>query len=99
MLFQLVLTNVFKSELFSCLPKVDHVIKSGKEPIISINVVVVIVDVVLKSSQSICFSRGLEDVKWYMKAIYFFYKPRTGVCNSLFEKFGIPNYNYLSKSR
>ena len=26
MLFQLVLTNFFKSELFSCLPKVDHVI-------------------------------------------------------------------------
>ena len=29
-LFQLVLTNFFKSELFSCLPKVDHVIKSCK---------------------------------------------------------------------
>ena len=28
-----VLTKVFKSELFSCLPKVDHVIKSCKEPI------------------------------------------------------------------
>ena len=27
MLFQLVLTKFFKSELFSCLPKVDHVIK------------------------------------------------------------------------
>ena len=26
MLFQLVLTRFFKSELFSCLPKVDHVI-------------------------------------------------------------------------
>ena len=26
MLFQLVLTKFFKSELFSCLPKVDHVI-------------------------------------------------------------------------
>ena len=26
MLFQLVLTNVFIHELFSCLPKVDHVI-------------------------------------------------------------------------
>ena len=26
MLFQLVLTNVFTHELFSCLPKVDHVI-------------------------------------------------------------------------
>ena len=34
MLFQLVLTKFFKSELFSCLPKVDHVIKSCKEPII-----------------------------------------------------------------
>ena len=33
MLFQLVLTKFFKSELFSCLPKVDHVIKSLKEPI------------------------------------------------------------------
>ena len=33
MLFQLVLTKFFKSELFSCLPKVDHVIKSCKEPI------------------------------------------------------------------
>ena len=34
MLFQLVLTNFSKSELFSCLPKVGHVIKSCKEPII-----------------------------------------------------------------
>ena len=42
-------------------------------------VVVVVVAVVLKSSQSICFSRSSEEVKWYMKAIYFFYKPRTGV--------------------
>ena len=33
MLFQLVLTKFFKSELFSCLPKVDHAIKSCKEPI------------------------------------------------------------------
>ena len=33
MLFQLVLTKFFKVELFSCLPKVDHVIKSCKEPI------------------------------------------------------------------
>ena len=33
MFFQLVLTKFFKSELFSCLPKVDHVIKSCKEPI------------------------------------------------------------------
>ena len=33
MLFQLVLTRVFKSELFSCLPKVGHMIKSCKEPI------------------------------------------------------------------
>ena len=32
MLFQLVLTKFFKSELFSCLPKVGHVIKSCKEP-------------------------------------------------------------------
>ena len=32
MLFQLVLTKFFKSELFSCLPKVDYVIKSCKEP-------------------------------------------------------------------
>ena len=31
MLFQPVLTKVFKSELFSCLPKVDHVIKSSKD--------------------------------------------------------------------
>ena len=30
MLFQLLLTNFFKSELFSCLPKVDHVINSSK---------------------------------------------------------------------
>ena len=29
------LTNFLKSELFSCLPKVDHVIKSCKEPILS----------------------------------------------------------------
>ena len=36
MLFQLVLTKFFKSELFSCLPKVGHVIKSCKEPITSI---------------------------------------------------------------
>ena len=33
MLFQLMLTTFFKSELFSCLPKVDHVIKSCKGPI------------------------------------------------------------------
>ena len=33
MLFQLVLTKFVKSELFSCLPTVDHVIKSCKEPI------------------------------------------------------------------
>ena len=33
MLFTLVLTKFSKSELFSCLPKVDHVIKSWKEPI------------------------------------------------------------------
>ena len=33
MLFQLVLTKFFKSKLFSCLPKVGHVIKSCKEPI------------------------------------------------------------------
>ena len=33
MVFTLVLTKFFKSELFSCLPKVDHVIKSLKEPI------------------------------------------------------------------
>ena len=31
MLFQLVLTKVFIGELFSCLPKVDHVIKSCKD--------------------------------------------------------------------
>ena len=34
MLFQLVLTKFFKSELFSCLPKAGHVIKSCKEPIV-----------------------------------------------------------------
>ena len=33
LLFQLVLTKFFKSELFLCLPKVGHVIKSCKEPI------------------------------------------------------------------
>ena len=33
MLFQLLLTKFVKSELFSCLPKVDNVIKSCKEPI------------------------------------------------------------------
>ena len=33
MLFQLVLTKFFKSELFSCLLKVGHLIKSCKEPI------------------------------------------------------------------
>ena len=33
MLFQLVLAKFFKKELFSCLPKVDHLIKSCKEPI------------------------------------------------------------------
>ena len=33
MLFQLGLTNFFKIELYSSLPKVDHVIKSCKEPI------------------------------------------------------------------
>ena len=34
MLFQLVLTTFFRSELFSCLLKVDHVIKSCKEPVL-----------------------------------------------------------------
>ena len=33
MLFQLVLTKFFKSELFSCVPTVGYVIKSCKEPI------------------------------------------------------------------
>ena len=33
MLFQFVLAKLFKSERFSCSPEVDHVIKSGKEPI------------------------------------------------------------------
>ena len=33
MLFQLVLAKFFNSELFTCLPKVDHVIESCKEPI------------------------------------------------------------------
>ena len=33
MLFQLGLTKFFKNELFSYLPKVDHVIRSSKEPI------------------------------------------------------------------
>ena len=33
MLFQLVLLKLFKSELFSCLPKVDHVINLSKGPI------------------------------------------------------------------
>ena len=33
MLFQLTLTKFFKSELFSFLPKVDHVFESFKEPI------------------------------------------------------------------
>ena len=33
MLFHLVLTKFFKGELFSCLPKAVHVIKSCKEPI------------------------------------------------------------------
>ena len=37
MLFQLVLTKFFKSELFSCLSKADHVIKSCKEPNLSEN--------------------------------------------------------------
>ena len=34
MLFQFVLTKFFKSEMFSCLQKVHHVIKSSKEPIV-----------------------------------------------------------------
>ena len=37
LLFHLVLTKFFKSNLFSCLPKVDHVIKSCKEPFFSDN--------------------------------------------------------------
>ena len=37
MLFQLALTKFFKSELFSCLPKVAHLIKSCEEPIILSN--------------------------------------------------------------
>ena len=38
MLFQLVLTKLFKSEVFSWLPKVGQVIKSCKEPIVFYNV-------------------------------------------------------------
>ena len=34
MLFQLVLTNCFKSELFLCLLKVDHLINQCKRPIV-----------------------------------------------------------------
>ena len=34
MLFQLVLAKFFNSELFTCLPKVDHVIESCKELIV-----------------------------------------------------------------
>ena len=37
MLFQLVLTKFSKSELFSCLPKVVHVIKYCKRPIVYVN--------------------------------------------------------------
>ena len=37
LLFQPVLTKFFISNLFSCLPKVDHVIKSCKEPFFSDN--------------------------------------------------------------
>ena len=33
MLFQLVLTKLFKSKLFSCLPKVDHMMTVLKAPI------------------------------------------------------------------
>ena len=33
--FQRVLTKFFKSELFSCLLKVDHMIKSCKEPTVA----------------------------------------------------------------
>ena len=34
MFFQLVLTKFFKSELFSCLPKVDHVISSDAKSLL-----------------------------------------------------------------
>ena len=37
MLFQLVQTKCFKSELFSCLPKVDHVINYRKRPVHLLN--------------------------------------------------------------
>ena len=37
MLLELVLTKFFKRELFSCLPKVGHVIKSCKEPLDTLN--------------------------------------------------------------
>ena len=37
LLFQPVLTKFFISNLFSCLPKVDHVIKPCKEPFFSDN--------------------------------------------------------------
>ena len=58
MLFQLVLTKFFKSELFSCLPKVDHVIKSCKEPIdksiiIDNHILILIVSVNQKKSMAI----------------------------------------------
>ena len=60
MLFQLVLTKFFKSELFSCLPKVDHVIKSCKEPIdksiiIDNHILILIVSVNQKKSMAILF--------------------------------------------
>ena len=53
MLFQLVLiTNFFKSELFSCLLKVDHVINHCKKPV---DIITVIFSWV---SLRKCFNRG-----------------------------------------
>ena len=52
------LLKFFKSELFSCLPKVDHVIKSCKEPIdksiiIDNHILILIVSVNQKKSMAI----------------------------------------------
>ena len=54
MLFQLVLTKFFKSELFSCLPKVGHVIKSCKEPVMQLKE-----SLVRKSHKSFCVISSL----------------------------------------
>ena len=62
MLFQLVRAKCFKRELFSCLPKVDHVIKSCKEPINQ--QMLILINNSCSIKKCICFSLFLFSLKF-----------------------------------